>query len=450
MIIINIVKGVFTWYTKDVKTLSREEFNMKRILVLFLVLFTGIFIVGCENQDSETLTTVSMFGGTDPNAATYKALIAEFEAANGWKVEDNSASSSEEWKSSVIADFKSGNEPDVVQFFTGATADPIVSTGKVVSIADIRKEFPDYAKNISKVTLGTHSVPTTGFVEGMFVNTTFFTTPELQAYLLKDNWTWSEFLDICEKLVVANAAVDGFNPIAFSATEPHYWIEHILLGSLGKDFAANMPKSSAVTETHEWTKALLLLNQFEKYMSQEETPDAMKSNFHTTGKSALYVDGSWYAGNISKDATTGHIPNVDNVKVFPFPSVPKSLGGTDGHYLQAGFTTGFYISQKAWDNPAKRAMAVKFIETMTSTKALSEFAKIGGIPADSNVVVADQTNLQKQLNALTSKVDHVALPLSDLSKSGTFAKLVEYADSFVNGNGSTAVVGIKDYLDQQE
>lgn len=422
---------------------------MKRIFVLMLVLVSGLLMVGCEESNGTTLRTVSMFGGTDPNTDAYQALIKEFENESGWTVDDSSNSSNEDWKASVIADFKSGNEPDVLQFFTGATADPIVSTGKVVSIADIRKEYPDYAKNISPATMGTHSVPTTGFVEGLYVNTTFFTTTELQAYLAKDNWTWDEFLDINQKLIAANAEVDGFNPIAFSATEPHYWIEHILLGSLGTDFAKNMPKAADITADHAWTKALLLLNQLDPYMSQEETADAMKSNFHATGKSAMYLDGSWYAGNIAMEDQAGHLADVDNVKVFPFPSIPESLGGTGEHYLQAGFTTGFYISKKAWDNEEKREMAIKFIETMTSTAALTEFAKVGGVPADNKVVIATQTNLQKQLNALPAKVDGTVMPLSDLSKAGTFAKLVEYADSFVKGNSEAAVTGIKAYLNEQ-
>ena len=70
-----------------------------------------------------TLRTVSMFGGTDPNKETYEAINKEFmEQYDYITIEDNSQTSDEEWKAAVNADFSVGNEPDVIQFFTDATA----------------------------------------------------------------------------------------------------------------------------------------------------------------------------------------------------------------------------------------------------------------------------------------------------------------------------------------
>lgn len=93
-----------------------------------------------------TLRTVSMFGGTDPNKETYEAINKEFmEQYDYITIEDNSQTSDEEWKAAVNADFSVGNEPDVIQFFTDATADSIIATDKLVSIEDIRAEYPDYA-----------------------------------------------------------------------------------------------------------------------------------------------------------------------------------------------------------------------------------------------------------------------------------------------------------------
>ena len=87
-----------------------------------------------------------MFGGTDPNKETYEAINKEFmEQYDYITIEDNSQTSDEEWKAAVNADFSVGNEPDVIQFFTDATADSIIATDKLVSIEDIRAEYPDYA-----------------------------------------------------------------------------------------------------------------------------------------------------------------------------------------------------------------------------------------------------------------------------------------------------------------
>lgn len=95
-----------------------------------------------------TLKTVSMFGGTDPNKETYEAINEDFTTEYGYvTIEDNSQTSDEEWKASINADFSVGNEPDVIQFFTDATADSIVATDKLVSIDEIRAEYPEYAKD---------------------------------------------------------------------------------------------------------------------------------------------------------------------------------------------------------------------------------------------------------------------------------------------------------------
>ena len=76
----------------------------------------------------------------------------------------------------VNADFSVGNEPDVIQFFTDATADTIIATDKLVSVEEIRAEYPDYAKDTLDSALAAaantdgvqRAVPTTGYWEGLF------------------------------------------------------------------------------------------------------------------------------------------------------------------------------------------------------------------------------------------------------------------------------------------
>ena len=130
-----------------------------------------------ETHNPVTLKTVSMFGGTDPNAEVYQAINNELmEQYDYITIEDNSQSSDEEWKAAVNADFSVGNEPDVIQFFTDATADTIVATDKLVSIDEIRAEYPEYAADTLDSALAaaantdgvSRAVPTTGYWEGLY------------------------------------------------------------------------------------------------------------------------------------------------------------------------------------------------------------------------------------------------------------------------------------------
>lgn len=99
------------------------------------------------------LNTVSMFGGTDANRLVYESNIYRFEREHDVVEKDNSATSDEEQKAEVIALFDAGNEPDVLQYFTGEAAAPFVDAGLVVSIEEIRTKYPDYAENINPAIL---------------------------------------------------------------------------------------------------------------------------------------------------------------------------------------------------------------------------------------------------------------------------------------------------------
>ena len=94
------------------------------------------------------IRVVTSYGGDDGNRANYEEAVAGYEAATGNTVVDESATSNEQWKAQVKADFQTGSEPDVLFFFTGTDASEFIKNGKVVSIEEIRKEYPDYASNM--------------------------------------------------------------------------------------------------------------------------------------------------------------------------------------------------------------------------------------------------------------------------------------------------------------
>ena len=64
-------------------------------------------------------------------------------------VNDSSAVSDETVKARVASDFQMGSEPDVLFWFNGADANSFIEAGKVISIDDIRKEYPEYASNMN-------------------------------------------------------------------------------------------------------------------------------------------------------------------------------------------------------------------------------------------------------------------------------------------------------------
>ncbi|MBQ2532223.1 MAG: extracellular solute-binding protein, partial [Lachnospiraceae bacterium] len=127
---------------------------------------------------SVELTVTTTFAGEDSNAQNYKNAVADWEKETGNKVSDTSATSDETFKTRIITDFETGSEPDVLFFFNGADANDFVNAGKVVSIDDIRAEYPDYASNMNDELIAPspadgkkYAVPVNGYWEAMFVNT---------------------------------------------------------------------------------------------------------------------------------------------------------------------------------------------------------------------------------------------------------------------------------------
>lgn len=415
---------------------------MRKLLSLVLFSLFVIMIAGCGKGDVE-IKTMSMFGGTDPHAETYEALLAAFEKKHDVTITDNSATSDEIWKTSVLTAFYSGVEPDVLFYFTGEVAKPLVTNDYVVSIEEIRKEYPDYAKNISDSVMDPYAVPLKGFVEGVFVNTELF-TDDLAPYLEKDVWTWDDYHEIANKLIAKN-----ITPFAFGATDvPHYWIEHTVLGILGPTAFTDI-KGSIENHENEWVKALKLINYFAEQgwygpTKGNQEHSAAEATFKD-GKAAMILDGSWLAGSFDETTTV----KASKMIMMPFPAIPTSKGGKNEIYMQSGFTSGFYISRKAWEDKSKRDLAVKLVESMINTEAIKDFCKSGGIPADPKVEIPNQNNLQVSMNSMPAKTVSATLPLSDSAKSGSFTELVKAANYYITGNDTGIKAALDAFLEKQ-
>ena len=77
------------------------------------------------------LRIATMFGGTDPAAAVYEEAILNFQDANpSIEITDESMTSEGDgYRTKIKTDFSSGNDLDVVFFYTGADARYIIQAG---------------------------------------------------------------------------------------------------------------------------------------------------------------------------------------------------------------------------------------------------------------------------------------------------------------------------------
>ena len=378
--------------------MKKERNTMKKATALFLASCMTLSLAACGGSSasstgsqatnegasestaapassSVTLNVVTSYGGDDGNRKNFEDAIAAYESSTGNKVNDGSATSNEEWKAKVLTDFETGSEPDVLFFFTNADADPIVDANKVVSIEEIRETYPDYAANMkdsmfAEASDGKHyAVPSAGFWENMFVNKAVL--EDCGVSLPGPDYTWDQFLTDCQTI-----KDHGYTPIACSLFEvPHYWFEFMVMNNGSLDTQLDVPTVDAdgnLVDDATAEKWIAALNDIKTLYDAGYFPDntltatdAETVSLFGESEAAFLIDGSWKCGYFSEN----HADNLDNYIVSCVPG----KGNRPATDAIGGISMGYFITRKAWDDPAKQAAAVEFVSQLTSDETLSKF-----------------------------------------------------------------------------
>ncbi len=388
------------------------------------------------------ITVVTSYGGDDGNRQNYENAIAGYEQATGNKVQDASATSNEEWKAKVMADFETGTEPDVLFYFLGSDANPIIEADKVVSLDEIRAEYPDYAGNMkddmlvpSVVNDTVYAVPSTGYWESLFVNTKVLEAAGVA--VPGADYTWDQFLTDCQKIKDAD-----FTPVAVSLQEvPHYWFEFTTYNNGNTDNHLDVPASATDATGQKWAKGFDDLKQlYDKGFLPENTltaTDAETVQLMVDGDAAFLIDGSWKVGFFVENA-------ADHLGDYQLAYVPGK-GERAATDIIGGISMGYYITRQAWEDPDKREAAVKFVQYLTSDEVLSTFVttevtalKNGAKPAGLNEIQQSAANMCGGVTGLVGAVQ-------DLLTSEARADLFGNVKNIVTG-GMTAADAITSAL----
>ncbi|WP_051226768.1 ABC transporter substrate-binding protein [Butyrivibrio sp. MC2013] len=366
-----------------------------RILMIAALALSAIFLtVSCapghgyrdlwvQDTDPVTITVTTTFAGEDEDGRIYRNAVHEWEKESGYKVRDNSTSSDETFKMRVTTAFEAGDEPDVLFFFNGADADEFIKAGKVVSIDEIRKDYPEYASNMNDSLIGKspadgvrYAIPIRGYWEALYCNMEVLEAAGVEKP--GPDTDWNEFLEDCKKIKAA-----GYIPIAAALGNiPHYWWEYMIFNHQSPESHLVIPSSNVDGIGLQWQAGITdIKTLYERgyfpantlYATDDETFAMFMDS-----QAAFLVDGSWKLGSIVQactvneaDESTLDTERLDNFDVTYFPG----NGGRKSTDLIGGFSMGYYITRKAYEDPGKQAAAVSFVEYMTSTKNAVLFAQ---------------------------------------------------------------------------
>lgn len=440
---------------------------MKKLTALFLAGTMALSLVACGGEGAGTagkdgssseaqktgavvkpveLNVTTTFAGTDGNAQNFKNAVADWCAETGNKVADTSATSNETFKTRVITDFETGSEPDVLFFFNGADANSFIEAGKVVSIDEIRAEYPDFAGNMnddlidgSLVDGVKYAVPVNGYWEAMFVNTTILEAAGVE--MPGPDYTMEDFKADCEK--IKNA---GYTPIACAlGNVPHYWWEFAIFNNTSPATHTQVPASVDDEQGQAWVAGMENIKElYELGFFPENTLSATDDEtfaMFMDGKAAFLIDGSWKVNGIVSacQADAEDISTLDAEKLaqFDVTYVPGS-GERKASDLIGGMSMGYYITRKAWDDPDKRAAAVSFVEYMTSDEIVPLFAQHTA-SALKNAPAVDETQfneLQVKSMAMMSRVTSLTGAVQDLFQGDCRVSTFDGMPEIVSGKVS--------------
>ena len=364
-------------------------------------------------EEPVTINVVTSYGVGDGSRRSYEQAVAGYEAATGSTVNDASAAASEAWKAKVLADFETGAEPDVLLFFTNADAEPLISAGKVVSIDTIRAEYPDYAANMKDSMMPAaadgknYAVPSYGFWENMFVNRSVLDSCGVA--VPGADYTWEQFLADCQ-IILDN----GYIPIACSLAEaPGCWFEFAVMNNGTVDNQLAVPTLDAdgkLAEDEVSAKWIAALDDIKELYERGFFPrntltadDAETVDMFGQGAAAFRIDGSWRVDCF----TENYGDELDNYVISCVPA----KGERKATETIGGISMGYFITEKAWNDPAKRDAAVGFVSYLTSDDVLSTFVTTdltalanGAKPSGLNGLQQSAADANASITAVTGAV----------------------------------------------
>lgn len=338
---------------------------------------------GQTAKDSVELVVTTTYAGEDTNAQVYKDAVKDWEAETGNTIVDTSATADETFKTRVVTDFETGSEPDVLFYFNGADANSFIEAGKVISIDEIRKVYPDYASNMnddlitaSLVDNKKYAVPVNGYWEAMFFNTEILEA----AGVAKPgpDYTMDQFKEDCEKIKAA-----GYTPIAAALGDiPHYWWEFAIFNNQSPATHLEIPESISDANGQAWVAGMNDIKELYElgYFPENTLSGRDDETFamFTEGKAAFLIDGSWKVGGIvgacQSDPEDPSTLDTEKLAKFDVTYVP-GMGDRKASDLVGGLSSGYYITRKAWEDPEKQAAAVNFVQYMTSDSVVPAFSQ---------------------------------------------------------------------------
>lgn len=272
-------------------------------------------------------------------------------------------------QTSVRTQLGAGNAPDIHVVYPGnGSAMSMAQIAKANLLADLSdqewtKKIPDNFKPAFQSNGKTYIYSAGASVIGAIYNKKVFT----DAGVTKLPTTWSEFLDVCEKIKQS-----GKVPVALGAQTQ--WITQLITYALvpstvyakDPDFDKKMADGSASFATSGWADAFEMYLDLQKRGYFNDNPNGttfeQQTSMVATGEAGMAIQVSAVLPDFRKAAT-----NADDLSMFPVPGADTA----DGVWIPAGIVVGLGVSARSKNLDAAKA----FIEFLGEQKNINAWAE---------------------------------------------------------------------------
>ncbi|MDR1563353.1 MAG: leucine-rich repeat domain-containing protein [Oscillospiraceae bacterium] len=356
---------------------------------------------------------------TDDWMTALTTLAAEDSGVNCVNVADTG---DDNYRQDVITEFLSGDESDVLYYWMGDYAKPLIDADKLVSIEEIQQDYPNFIADHDinridavggKAADGKHYfVPSIGYSEALLYNKAVLDAAGVS--VPDANTTYEQWVEDLKK--VKDAGYTALATVFDPAEGIHYLWEYTsfnneLDASQHGAYTKDAAEAAAFAAGLDDIKALYdngLLSPDADTITNSDTFFAL-----IDGNAAFFVGGSW-SYNVWNE----------NVGITYFPA--KAGSNRKNTDAIGGISMGYAISRKAYEDPEKRAGVVALVQSLTSAEALLSFGEWRtytlSASAVSNKTRAYTPNFDwtraKRIADLTAEdYDYYPTPLTDTLKS---------------------------------
>lgn len=311
----------------------------------------------------------------DPGLSDWQKMADDYMAAHPNVTIEITVLENEAFKTKLTTVMQSGDPPDIFQSWGGGTFNQQVDAGLLEDItADLNADTA-WRDNFAPGALGVYSyqgknygVPWDMGMVGFWYNKDLFQ----QAGIDATPTTWTEFLDVVQKLKAA-----GITPLSIGEGDKwpgmHFW-NYLATRLCGQaKFEAAMARTGSFNdpcfvEAGAKLQELIALEPFQDGFLGA-THDEMQATFGN-GKTAMELSGQW-APSVEA-ANSADQKGVANLGLFGFPAVEGSAGAASD---VVGGGNGFAIGKNAGPE------AVDFVKYLTNVDNQTIIAEHGtGIP----------------------------------------------------------------------